>query len=58
MPSVSQKQKHFMAMSSNPKGRAALRQYGVKPAPMSVAKEYLAADKRTKKKLPLRKKRR
>lgn len=58
MPSVSQKQKRFMAMSSNPKGRARLRKFGVKPAPMSVAKEWVAADARSKKRLPVRKKKR
>jgi hypothetical protein len=44
MPSVSQAQHGFMAMSRTAKGRAALRAHGKKPAPAEVANEYLAAD--------------
>ena len=45
MPSVSQSQHAFMAMSRTPEGRRKLRSYGKKPAPTSVAKEFTAADK-------------
>lgn len=46
MPSVSQKQHNFMVASANPRGRAFLRSKGKKPAPVKVAKEFLAADKK------------
>jgi len=45
MPSVSQAQAGFMAMSRTAAGRAKLRAHGKKPAPVSVAKDYQAADK-------------
>jgi hypothetical protein len=45
MPDVSEAQKHFMGMSQSPEGRAKLRSYGKKPAPVSVAQEFTAADK-------------
>ena len=45
MPSVSQAQAGFMALSKTAAGRAKLRAHGKKPAPVSVAKEYQAADK-------------
>jgi hypothetical protein len=35
----------FAAMSQTAAGRAKLRAHGKKPMPMSVAKEYMAADK-------------
>ena len=55
MPDVSKSQKRFMAMSKSPKGRARLRQYGKAPAPVSVANEFLSADKgRSFKDLPER----
>lgn len=44
MPSKSESQHTFMAMSASKKGRARLKAMGKKPAPMSVAKEFLAAD--------------
>jgi len=44
MPSESQAQHAFMAMSRTAKGRAALRKSGKKPAPVSVGNEYLKAD--------------
>ena len=44
MPSVSQAQAGFMAMSKTAKGRAKLRAHGIKAAPASVANEYLKAD--------------
>ena len=45
MPSTSQAQHGFMAMSRTAKGRAMLRAHGKKPAPASVASEFMAADK-------------
>lgn len=45
MPSVSQAQAGFMAMSRTAAGRAKLRAHGKKPAPASVAAEFQAADK-------------
>ncbi len=45
MPSVSQAQAGFMAMSKTAAGRAKLRAHGKKPAPVTVAKDYQAADK-------------
>ncbi len=45
MPSVSQAQAGFMAMSRTAAGRARLRAHGKKPAPEKVAAEYQAADK-------------
>lgn len=45
MPSTSQAQHGFMAMSRTAAGRAKLRAHGKKPAPMSVANDYMAADK-------------
>lgn len=45
MPSVSQAQAGFMAMSKTAAGRRALKAHGKTPAPVSVAKEYQAADK-------------
>lgn len=44
MPSESSEQHGFMAMSETAKGRAKLRAHGKKPAPVSVAKEFMAAD--------------
>lgn len=45
MPSKSATQHRFMAMSASSKGRARLRSRGKKPAPVKVAKEFLAADR-------------
>ena len=45
MPVESQAQAGFMGMSRTAKGRAALRAHGKKPAPASVATEYLKASK-------------
>lgn len=45
MPSESQAQAGFMAMSRTAAGRAKLRAHGKKPAPERVASEYQAADK-------------
>ncbi len=45
MPSTSQAQHGFAAMSSTAAGRRKLRAHGKKPMPMSVAKDYLSADK-------------
>jgi hypothetical protein len=45
MPSSSQAQHAFAAMSSTPKGRAILRRSGKKPMPASAANDYLTADK-------------
>lgn len=45
MPSKSQAQAGFMAMSKTAAGRRKLRAHGKKPAPVAVAKEYQAADK-------------
>jgi hypothetical protein len=45
MPSTSQAQAGFMAMSKTAAGRRKLRAHGKKPAPESVAAEYQKADK-------------
>jgi len=45
MPSTSQAQHGFAAMSRTPEGRAKLRAHGKKPMPQNVAEEYMAADK-------------
>lgn len=45
MPSVSEKQHNFMAMSRSKKGREALKHSGKDPAPVTVAKDYTMADK-------------
>ena len=45
MPVESKAQAGFMAMSRTPEGRAKLRSHGRKPAPASVANEYLKASK-------------
>ena len=45
MPSTSRAQHAFAAMSRTAAGRAKLRAHGRKPAPESVAKEYMSADK-------------
>lgn len=45
MPSTSQAQHGFMAMSRTAKGRAMLRAHGKHPAPEGVADEYMKADK-------------
>jgi hypothetical protein len=45
MPSTSEKQHNFMAMSQSAKGRAVLRAHGETPAPASVGKEFIQADK-------------
>jgi len=45
MPSVSQAQAGFMAMSKTAAGRAKLRAHGKTPVPEKVASEYQAADK-------------
>ena len=45
MPSTSQAQHAFMAMSRTAAGRAKLRSHGKKPAPASVASEFMAADR-------------
>jgi len=45
MPSVSRSQHALMAMARTAKGRAQLREHGVKPPPVSVAKDFTAADK-------------
>jgi hypothetical protein len=45
MPSKSQAQHGFAAMSRTAKGRAMLKAHGKKPMPESVANEYMAADK-------------
>lgn len=44
MPSESKAQHGFMAMSRSAAGRRKLRAEGKKPAPASVASEYMAAD--------------
>ena len=44
MPSTSQAQHGFMAMSRTAKGRAQLEAHGKKPAPTDVASEYMKAD--------------
>lgn len=45
MPSKNAEQHGFMAMSATPAGRARLKAHRKKPAPVSVAREYLAADR-------------
>lgn len=45
MPSSTGKQHRFFGMASTPAGRAKLRAEGKKVPPVSVAKEYLKADK-------------
>jgi hypothetical protein len=45
MPSVSKAQHAFMAMSRTAAGRRRLMAHGKKPAPASVASEFLNADK-------------
>ena len=44
MPSVSQAQHGFMAMSRTAKGRAMLRAHGKKPAPVAAANDFMKAD--------------
>jgi len=44
MPSESQAQHGFAAMSRTAAGRAKLRAHGKKPMPMSVANDYMKAD--------------
>jgi hypothetical protein len=44
MPSVSQAQHGFAAMSTSEVGRAKLRRAGKKPMPGAVAHEFLHAD--------------
>ena len=45
MPSESQAQHGFAAMSTTSFGRARLRAHGKKPMPAAVAQEYMHADK-------------
>jgi hypothetical protein len=45
VPSVSQAQAGFMAMSKTAAGRRKLRAHGKKPAAESVASEYQEADR-------------
>lgn len=45
MPSVSQAQAGFMAMSRTAAGRRKLKAHGKKPAPEAVATEYQNADR-------------
>jgi len=45
MPSESQAQHAFAAMSRTAAGRAKLRASGKKPMPVSVAKDYMSADR-------------
>ena len=45
MPSVSQAQHGFAAMSLTPTGRAKLRAHGKKPMPAGAANDYMQADK-------------
>lgn len=45
MPSESQAQHGFAAMSKTAAGRRKLRAHGKKPMPESVANDYLKADK-------------
>ena len=45
MPSISQAQHAYMAMSRTAAGRAKLRAHGKTPAPVSVASEFMAADR-------------
>lgn len=45
MPSTSQAQHGFAAMSASAAGRRKLRAHGKKPMPEAAAREYLQADK-------------
>lgn len=45
MPSATGKQHRYMAMAQSPEGRAKLRAEGRKPPPVSVAREFVQADK-------------
>ncbi len=45
MPSVSQAQHGFAAMSRTAAGRAKLRAHGKTPMPMNAANDYMQADK-------------
>lgn len=45
MPSSTGRQHRFFGMASTPAGRARLRAEGKTVPPLSVAKEYLKADK-------------
>ena len=45
MPSVSQAQHGFAAMSLTPGGRAKLRAHGKKPMSTAAAHDYMQADK-------------
>lgn len=45
MPSVSQAQHAFMAMSQSAKGRKILEAHGKKPANASAAADFLSKDK-------------
>jgi hypothetical protein len=45
MPSESRAEHGFMAMSKTAKGRKQLQAHGKKPAPVSVANEFLQADR-------------
>ncbi len=45
MPSTSQAQHGFAAMSRTAAGRAKLKAHGKKPMPMDVAQDYMKADK-------------
>lgn len=44
MPSTSQAQHGFMAMSRTAAGRKKLKAHGKKPAPAGVANDYMKAD--------------
>lgn len=45
MPSATGRQHRFFGMASTPEGRAKLRAEGKKVPPLSVAQEFLKADK-------------
>ncbi len=45
MPSVSSKQHRYFGMASTPEGRAKLKAEGKNLPPVSVAKDFLRADK-------------
>lgn len=45
MPSVSQAQHGFAAMSRTAKGRAQLKAHGKEPMPVKAANDYMQADK-------------
>lgn len=45
MPSKTKKQHNFMAMASTPEGRAKLADKGIDLPPVSVAREFVKADK-------------